>query len=69
MSENSGNGYVSLSLAAPEFGPRKQRFLHLAEVAEGAGFEPAIEFPLYTLSRRAPSTTRPPLHAAQGNEA
>ena len=22
------------------------------------GFEPSIEFPLYTLSRRAPSTTR-----------
>src|SRR4051812_49675319 len=30
-------------------------------VAEGAGFEPAIPFPVYTLSRRAPSTTRPPL--------
>ena len=26
------------------------------------GFEPMIEFPLYTLSKRAPSTTRPPLH-------
>ena len=30
-------------------------------LAEGAGFEPAIPFPVYTLSRRAPSTTRPPL--------
>ena len=30
-------------------------------LAEGAGFEPAIRFPVYTLSRRAPSTTRPPL--------
>src|SRR5271165_3809936 len=30
-------------------------------MAEGAGFEPAIRFPAYTLSRRAPSTTRPPL--------
>ena len=29
--------------------------------AERAGFEPAIEFPLYTLSRRAPSATRTPL--------
>jgi hypothetical protein len=29
--------------------------------AERAGFEPAIAFPLYTLSRRAPSTTRTPL--------
>ena len=25
------------------------------------GFEPTIRFPVYTLSRRAPSTTRPPL--------
>src|SRR5580658_4872527 len=30
-------------------------------LAEGAGFEPAIRSPAYTLSRRAPSTTRPPL--------
>src|SRR5436190_21403351 len=33
------------------------------KVAEGAGFEPAIRLPVYTLSRRAPSTTRPPLLA------
>ncbi len=32
-------------------------------MAEGAGFEPAIPFPVYTLSRRAPSTTRPPLQS------
>ena len=30
-------------------------------LAERMGFEPMIEFPLYTLSKRAPSTTRPPL--------
>ena len=30
-------------------------------MAEGVGFEPTIRFPVYTLSRRAPSTTRPPL--------
>src|ERR1700730_16371305 len=30
-------------------------------VAEREGFEPSIEFPLYTLSKRAPSTTRPSL--------
>ena len=30
-------------------------------LAEGAGFEPAIRFPVYTLSKRAPSATRPPL--------
>ena len=30
----------------------------LSQKAETEGFEPSIEFPLYTLSRRAPSTTR-----------
>ncbi len=33
-------------------------------VAETVGFEPTIESPLYTLSRRAPSTTRPRLRNA-----
>ena len=32
-------------------------------VAEREGFEPSRRYPVYTLSRRAPSTTRPPLHA------
>ncbi len=31
-------------------------------VAERQGFEPWRRFPAYTRSRRAPSTTRPPLH-------
>lgn len=31
-------------------------------LAERTGFEPAIVLLLYTLSKRAPSTTRPPLH-------
>ena len=36
-----------------------------AELAEGAGFEPARRFiTVYTLSRRAPSTARPPLQPA-----
>ena len=30
-------------------------------MAEREGFEPSIVLPLYTLSKRAPSTTRPPL--------
>src|SRR5690625_4717751 len=30
-------------------------------MAERAGFEPAIQLPVYTLYRRAPSTARPPL--------
>lgn len=33
-------------------------------LAEGVGFEPTIRFPVYTLSRRAPSTARPPLRLA-----
>jgi hypothetical protein len=31
-------------------------------MAEREGFEPSVEFPLHTLSKRAPSTTRPSLH-------
>ena len=31
------------------------------QVADGKGFEPSRRFPAYTLSRRAPSTTRPPV--------
>ena len=34
-------------------------------MAEGEGFEPLIRFPAYTLSKRAPSATRPPLHRVQ----
>src|SRR5713101_192128 len=34
-------------------------------MAEREGFEPSIEFPLYTLSKRAPSTTRPSLRARE----
>jgi hypothetical protein len=33
----------------------------VVRMAERQGFEPWIEFPLYTLSKRAPSTTRPSL--------
>jgi hypothetical protein len=32
-------------------------------MAERVGFEPTLEFPLNTLSKRAPSATRPPLQA------
>src|SRR5580658_10468845 len=34
-----------------------------SELAEGVGFEPTIRFPVYTLSKRAPSATRPPLRS------
>ena len=36
----------------------------LGVMAERQGFEPWRRFPAYTLSRRAPSTTRPPLREA-----
>src|ERR1017187_3405710 len=32
-------------------------------MAERVGFEPTVEFPQHTLSKRAPSTTRTPLRA------
>ncbi len=35
-----------------------------AGLAEREGFEPSIRLPVYTRSRRAPSTTRPPLRPA-----
>jgi hypothetical protein len=31
-------------------------------MAEGVGFEPTVRFPVHTLSKRAPSATRPSLH-------
>ena len=34
------------------------RQLSEAKLAEREGFEPSVEFPLHTLSKRAPSTTR-----------
>jgi hypothetical protein len=36
-------------------------------VAEREGFEPPIRFPVYTLSKRAPSATRPSLRRLSGN--
>ena len=39
---------------------RKQQICQ-GVMAERKGFEPSRRFPAYTLSRRAPSTTRPPL--------
>ena len=44
---------------------RTQRVWSHRTVAEGAGFEPALRFPANTLSRRAPSATRPPLQPAK----
>jgi hypothetical protein len=36
-------------------------------VAERVGFEPTLEFPLNTLSKRAPSATRPSLRGGLAN--
>lgn len=38
-----------------------KKLRNLGRMADREGFEPSIEFPLYTRSRRAPSTTRPPV--------
>src|SRR6266567_6355782 len=38
-----------------------RRMLEPELLAEGVGFEPTIRFPVYTLSKRAPSATRPSL--------
>src|SRR5215472_14284063 len=37
-------------------------------LADREGFEPSNGFHRYTLSRRAPSTTRPPVHAWEGGD-
>ena len=39
----------------------QQRAVRHGMVAEGVGFEPTLRFPVNTLSKRAPSATRPPL--------
>src|SRR6185436_2069660 len=58
------------SLAAQRRGPtteaRPLAESRCARLAERAGFEPAVEFPLHTISSRAPSATRSPL---RGDEA
>ena len=41
----------------------------IASVAEGGGFEPPLRFPVNTLSKRAPSATRPPLREGAGKGA
>jgi hypothetical protein len=39
----------------------------LDHLAEGVGFEPTLRFPVNTLSKRAPSATRPPLLIGRKN--
>ena len=40
----------------------------LIKVADRMGFEPTRGLPLYSLSRGAPSTARPPVHLFMYNE-
>src|SRR5512134_1701287 len=49
-------------MGRPE-GPDVPRAERRTGLAEREGFEPSRRFPAYTLSRRAPSTTRPPLRS------
>ena len=65
MSATRRNREASVYQAFLRVGAVQCALVHRA-LAEGAGFEPAIRFPVYTLSRRAPSTTRPPLRRRPG---
>ena len=42
-------------------GAARRRIVDRPKLAERGGFEPPIRLPVYTLSKRAPSATRPPL--------
>ena len=59
----TGEGVSRRSATRAPAAPRGR----VAGLAEREGFEPSRRFPAYTLSRRAPSTTRPPLRAGGQN--
>ena len=44
---------------------RTGKDLTMMTLAEREGFEPSVEFPLHTLSKRAPSTTRTSLRVEE----
>jgi hypothetical protein len=46
---------LQIRLKAEEY---QSVFIVIYRLAERVGFEPTVEFPLHTLSKRAPSTTR-----------
>jgi hypothetical protein len=54
--------WSSLDVARPKPGLDEARAKRERSLAERVGFEPTVEFPLHTLSKRAPSTTRTSLH-------
>ena len=55
-------GYLYLSFihidSLRKIGAIAKEFNDSWKLAEREGFEPSVEFPLHTLSKRAPSTTR-----------
>ncbi len=56
-------GVIPASSLPPLADPCRQKFT--CQLAERVGFEPTNTVRCYTLSRRAPSTARPPLHKPQ----
>src|SRR6266404_6531610 len=56
-------GVIPASSLRPSADPYLQKFTY--RLAERVGFEPTNTVRCYTLSRRAPSTARPPLHKPQ----
>ena len=57
----NNDGYAEIKTPVNPGDIEWQRIFMNRELAEGEGFEPSIRFPAYTLSKRAPSATRPPL--------
>src|ERR1700710_3002821 len=66
MTRSSDSAYNNdnTGLFVPRSGLWRMKTLRV--LAEGVGFEPTIRFPVYTLSKRAPSATRPSLRGRGG---
>ncbi len=63
--QNAKNRPQTADSGSPQHGTGpdfRGRCSDIIQMAEREGFEPSIRLPVYTLSRRAPSTTRTPLH-------
>ena len=65
-SDISSHNLASVYESAKESGascdaPARREDCLSDRLAEGVGFEPTLRFPVNTLSKRAPSATRPPL--------
>lgn len=70
-SETAQAGSVAAEDARNETASQKRavaktlRAVRRQQMADGVGFEPTRQFPAYTLSKRAPSTTRPPIQRSR----